>query len=128
MIYLEMINPGGNAEGNRCALNVHSLGNVGAGGQLQFLVLMGSWVNSTDHGVMVMEQHVMVSQGTALLLCEREELTAGHHVPWPSSRAQPLGDVDGDHVGAQGCGFVITKTRTGLPLNPCSPAQPVGAQ
>lgn len=37
-----------------------------------------------------MEQHVMVSQDTALFLCEREELTAGLHVPWLSSGAQPL--------------------------------------
>lgn len=43
MIDLEMTNPGGNAEGNGHVLCLHSLGNVGAGGQLQLMVLMGSW-------------------------------------------------------------------------------------
>lgn len=63
-----------------------------------------------------MEQHVMVSQArpwSSHLPCEREELTAGHLVPWLSSGAELLGDADGARAGAQGCG---------LPLSPCSPA------
>lgn len=47
----------------------------------------------------------MVSQGTASHLsppCEREELMAGHLIPWLSSGAELLSDADGDRAGAQG--------------------------
>lgn len=122
-ISLEITNPGRNAADGRHVLERPQPWRGGCWGAAAASDVDGLRVSHTDPGEMVTEQHVMVSQGTqhcsSHLPCEREDLTDGHPMPWLSSGGEPLGVVDGDDAGTQGCG---------LPLSPCSPAWPVRAQ